>query len=172
MQFIDYYQILDVDKSASMADIKKAYRKLARKYHPDKNPNDAEAEKKFKQVNEAYTVLSDAEKRKKYDQYGKDWEHADQFEQYRQRQAHQRTVGNFRGGDTFTYSGEFDDAAFSDFFEHLFGQRGFSGFSNQRRRSRAADLRAELSLPFEAIFKDQQQVIEVGGRKIRITIPA
>ena len=81
MAYIDYYKILGVSKTASEQDIKKAYRKLARKYHPDLNPNDKEAEKKFKAVNEANEVLSNPENRKKYDQYGKDWEHAEAFEQ-------------------------------------------------------------------------------------------
>ena len=76
---MDYYKILGIDKSATPAEIKSAYRKLARKYHPDVNPNDADAKKKFQEINEANEVLSDPEKRKKYDQYGKDWEHAEQL---------------------------------------------------------------------------------------------
>ena len=80
MEFKDYYQILGVSKNATDDEIKKAYRKLARKLHPDLNPNDKEAHKKFQEVNEANEVLSDPEKRKKYDQYGKDWQHAEQFE--------------------------------------------------------------------------------------------
>src|SRR3954463_15403615 len=84
MAFIDYYKILGVDKNASEDDIKKAYRKLARKYHPDLNPNDKEANKKFQQINEANEVLNDPEKRKKYDQYGKDWQHAEEFEKAKQ----------------------------------------------------------------------------------------
>ena len=80
MDFIDYYKTLWLEKSASPEDIKKAYRKLARQLHPDLNPNDKDANKKFQQINEANEVLSDPEKRKKYDQYGKDWLHADQFE--------------------------------------------------------------------------------------------
>ena len=86
MDFIDYYKILGIKKDASTEEIKTAYRKLARKHHPDLNPNDKEAHKKFQQLNEANEVLSDPEKRKKYDQYGKDWQHAEQFEQARRQQ--------------------------------------------------------------------------------------
>ena len=89
MDFVDYYKTLGVPKNASSDDIKKAYRKLARKLHPDVNPNDKEAHKKFQQINEANEVLSDAEKRKKYDQYGENWKHADQYEQARQQQGQQ-----------------------------------------------------------------------------------
>ena len=84
MDFVDYYKTLGVPKNASADDIKKAYRKLARKHHPDVNPNDKEANKKFQQINEANEVLSDPEKRKKYDQHGENWKHADQYEQARQ----------------------------------------------------------------------------------------
>src|SRR3954467_10244074 len=93
MAFIDYYEILGVNKNATEEEIKKAYRKLARKYHPDLNPNDKEANKRFQQVNEANEVLSDPEKRKKYDQYGKDWKHAEQFEQARQSQQRTSSAG-------------------------------------------------------------------------------
>jgi DnaJ-class molecular chaperone len=84
MPFVDYYQILGVDKTADEKAIKNAYRKLARKYHPDLNPNDKAAEKKFQELNEANEVLSDPEKRKKYDQYGKDWQYSEEFEKSRQ----------------------------------------------------------------------------------------
>src|SRR5437870_11239347 len=84
MEFIDYYKILGVDKNATAEQIKSAYRKLARKHHPDLNPNDKEAHKRFQQINEANEVLSDPEKRKKYDVHGKDWAHAEQFEKARQ----------------------------------------------------------------------------------------
>ena len=86
MDFVDYYKTLGVAKNASADDIKKAYRKLARKLHPDLNPNDKDAHKKFQQINEANEVLSDPEKRKKYDQYGENWKHADQYEKAKQQQ--------------------------------------------------------------------------------------
>src|ERR1700754_2683374 len=118
MEFIDYYQILGVKKSATDEEIKKAYRKLARKLHPDLNPNDKEANKKFQQLNEANEVLSDPEKRKKYDQYGKDWQHSEQFENARQ----SGRGPTFDGGQSF--SGDFDEGGFSDFFSSLFGGSG------------------------------------------------
>lgn len=80
MEFIDYYKVLEISKTAGKADIKKSYRKLARKYHPDLNPNDKQAEKKFKEINEANEVLGNDENRKKYDKYGKDWKQAEEFE--------------------------------------------------------------------------------------------
>src|SRR5690349_3366600 len=111
MEFIDYYKILGIEKNASEEDIKKAYRKLARKHHPDLNPNDKEAHKKFQQINEANEVLGDPEKRKKYDQYGKDWKHAEQFEQARQSRGQ-------TGGDPWGqgFGGDFQEGDFSDFF--------------------------------------------------------
>src|SRR5215470_6342063 len=116
MDFVDYYQTLGVDKNAGEEDIKKAYRKFARKYHPDLNPNDKEANKKFQQINEANEVLSDPEKRKKYDQYGKDWKHAEAFEQARQ-SAGSRGFGE--GGFSHSFEGDFGEegSGFSDFFE-------------------------------------------------------
>ena len=97
--FIDYYKILGIDKTAAPKDIKSAYRKLARKYHPDLNPNDKDANKNFQQINEANEVLSDPDKRKKYDQYGKDWQHADEFEKQKQyqEQSGSRGQGYSRG---------------------------------------------------------------------------
>src|SRR6476620_2589865 len=109
MEFIDYYKILEIDKSASDADIKKAYRKLARKYHPDLNPNDANAKKKFQQINEANEVLRDPEKRKKYDKYGKDWQHGEAYEQARQQQqqSYGGAGGQYQGGGFEFEGGDF-----------------------------------------------------------------
>src|ERR1700684_557600 len=115
MAFIDYYQILGIDKKASDKEVKNAYRKLARKYHPDLNPNDAEANKKFQQLNEANEVLSDPEKRKKYDQYGENWQHGEEYER-QQRQT--RPQGAYTDSHASSFDG-FEDDSFSDFFQSM-----------------------------------------------------
>jgi curved DNA-binding protein len=166
MEFVDYYKILGVSKNASAEDIKKAYRKLARKLHPDLNPNDKEANKKFQQINEANEVLSDLEKRKKYDQYGKDWQHADQFEKARQ----SRQDPGSRGGDPF--SGSYDEEGFSDFFESLFGGSGAGRTRGQQSKFRGQDYQAEARLMLTDAYQTHQQTLTVNGKKIRITIPA
>lgn len=164
MEFIDYYKILDIDKNASAADIKKAYRKLARKFHPDLNPNDKEAHKKFQQINEANEVLSDPDKRKKYDQYGKDWQHAEQFEQQRQQRQEQQqtTQERYTGGN---FSGEED---FSSFFESMFGDEP----RQRTAKFRGEDFNAELHLELNDVLNTHQQTLSVNGKNIRITIPA
>jgi curved DNA-binding protein len=166
MEFIDYYKVLGIDKNATQEEIKKAYRSLARKHHPDLNPNDKEAHKKFQQINEANEVLSDPEKRKKYDQYGKDWQHSEQFEQARQSQ--QRSHGF--GRETFT--GDFDESGFSDFFTSLFGNMGGNSFRQRQTKFRGEDYEAELQLNLTDLYKTHQQVLTVNGKNIRITIPA
>ncbi len=131
MEFKDYYKILGVDKTATKDDISKAFRKLAVKYHPDKNPNNKAAEEKFKEITEANEVLSDPEKRKKYDTLGANWNQyqtsgggfEDFFSQYR---------GGRQGGTSYEFSGDFGDifggsSGFSDFFDNIFGQRGGRG---------------------------------------------
>jgi curved DNA-binding protein len=163
MEFIDYYKILGVDKSASEEDIKKAYRKLARKLHPDLNPDNKEAHHKFQQVNEANEVLSDPEKRKKYDQYGKDWQHADQFEQQRKSQ---RPQSSYAGGEHF--AGD-DDSDFSSFFESMFGG---GGSRSRQTKFRGQDYRAELRLNLVDAMETHPQTLTVNGKNIRITIPA
>lgn len=168
MEFIDYYKVLGLDKTASQADIKKAYRKLARKYHPDLNPNDKAAQAKFQQINEAHEVLSDPEKRKKYDQYGKDWQHAEQFEQARQQQA----TGGFGGFGGQAYSGSFEQDTFSDFFEQMFGGGGGTRDAGRGPRFRGQDYNAELQLNLSEVYTSQKQTLTVNGKKIRITIPA
>lgn len=172
MEFIDYYNILGIAKKASQDDIKKAYRKLARKYHPDLHPNDKDAQKKFQEINEANEVLSDPEKRKKYDQYGKDWKHADEFEKARQQQGQQY----YSGGGGQQYSGNFDEAGFSDFFESLFGAGGggFRSYGGGRRTTqfKGEDYHATLQLNLTDVLTSQKQTIDLGSKKIRLTIPA
>jgi curved DNA-binding protein len=158
MEFIDYYNVLGLQKNASADDIKKAYRKLAKQYHPDANPDDATAKKKFQQINEANEVLSDPENRKKYDKYGKDWQHSDAFEQQaRQRQQYSQQFG-----------GQESDSGFSDFFSSMFGGGGRRSTGKQKGQ----DLNANFQLNLSDTFKTHQQTITVNGKNIRITIPA
>lgn len=170
MDFVDYYKTLGVSKTATQDEIKKAYRKLARKLHPDLNPNDKDAHKKFQQINEANEVLSDAEKRKQYDQYGKDWKHADQFEKAKQQQGRQGFGGSPFGGGSgdYTYSSG-DDSEFSDFFESLFG-----GSKSRRSQSkyRGQDFNAELQITLSDAAKTHKQTLTINGKNVRITIPA
>lgn len=169
MAFIDYYKILELDKKASQEDIKKAYRKLARKYHPDLNPTDKEANRRFQQINEANEVLSDPEKRKKYDQYGENWQHAEQFEQARQqRQREPQSRWQEEG-----FSGaDFDEGGFSDFFESLFGKQSGRGRPGGNARFRGQDYQAELHLELKDAYYTHKQTLTVNGKQIRITIPA
>ncbi len=163
--FIDYYKVLGIEKTASAKEIKSAYRKLARKYHPDLNPNDKDAKQKFQQINEANEVLSDPEKRKKYDQYGKDWEHADEFEKARQYQG--QSAGSRQAG----FSGEHFGGDFSEFFESMFGG-GTRGSYGRQVKYRGEDFNAELQLGLVEASTTHKQTLTVNGRKIRITIPA
>jgi curved DNA-binding protein len=152
MDFIDYYNVLGLLRNASNDDIKKAYRKLAKQYHPDANPNDEGAKKKFQQINEANEVLSDATNRAKYDKYGKDWQHSDAFEQQsRQRQQ---------------YGGYENDAGFSDFFSSMFGGNRKTG------KQKGQDLNATLQVNLTAAFSTHQQTVTINNKNIRITIPA
>ena len=172
MAFIDYYSILGVQKTATADDIKKAYRKLARKYHPDINKDNEDAKRKFQQINEANEVLSDADKRKKYDEYGENWKHADEYEKARQQQAQNGGFsGDFSGfgGGSYSFSG--DEGGFSDFFESLFGSRGRSA-SGRSRAFRGQDYTAELHLSLRDAYETHKQTLNVNGKAIRITVPA
>ncbi|MHA7944527.1 DnaJ C-terminal domain-containing protein [Formosa sp. 3Alg 14/1] len=169
MNFIDYYKILGIDKNATQADIKKAYRKLARKYHPDLNPNDKEAEKQFKNINEANEVLSNTENRKKYDAHGEDWKHADDIERAQKAQYSNRQ----QGYQSYSGQGQSDDD-FSDFFESMFGGQRTSGSRQSRSRAqfKGQDFNAELQLNLTDVYTNQSQILTVNGKKIRLTIPA
>lgn len=168
MDYIDYYKILELDKKASQSDIKKAYRKLARKYHPDVNPNDKEAERKFKEINEANEVLSNPENRKKYDSYGKDWMHADEIEKARQQQR-----GRQRTYQTHSYE-DLGGSGFSDFFESMFGggRSTGQGFGGGQVQFKGQDYNAQLRMDLREAYTTHKKTLTLNGKKIRLTIPA
>lgn len=167
MEYKDYYKILGVEKKATAEDIKKAYRKLAVKLHPDKNPGDSKAEEKFKEVNEAYDVVGDAEKRKKYDDLGENWQ------QYQQRGGGNDYYNAQRGGRQGEYYTE-DEGHFSDFFESIFG-RSSSGFGNggQRRgkmQSKGRDFEAETTITLEEAFSGTTRQVNLTEQKLNLKI--
>tara|TARA_R110002051_G_scaffold65839_3_gene119504 strand:+ start:18304 stop:19311 length:1008 start_codon:yes stop_codon:yes gene_type:complete len=162
MAFIDYYKILDVSKTATEKEIKTAYRKLARKYHPDLNPDNKNAELKFKEINEANEVLSDAENRKKYDKYGENWKHGEAYEKAQQRQQTQ-------------YQSEHQENSnqeYSDFFESMFGGQRTTYRQNRNPIFKGQDYHSELHLNLKDVYTSQQQILTVNDKKIRLTIPA
>lgn len=179
MDYKDYYKVLGVEKTATQDQIKKAYRKLARQYHPDVNPNDPEAERKFKEVNEANEVLSDDEKRRKYDQLGADWQRYQQgggrggfggqggfdWSQY----AGQGGAGGFGG---FGGGGGFGDADFSDFFSSIFGGMGGAGGAGGRgsRPGAGQDYQADMELTLEEAYHGGPRTVNVNGKSLRLTI--
>ena len=165
MPFIDYYQTLGINKTASEDEIKKAYRKLARKLHPDLNPNDMDAHTKFQRINEANEVLSDSAKRKKYDQYGEHWEHGEEYEQARRTQSRP----GYQGGQTF--SGDFDESNFSDFFASMFGGEA-GGSSRAQTKFRGQDYNTELAITLQEAFTTHARTLKIQDKNVRITIPA
>ena len=170
MAFIDYYKVLGVDKNATQEEIRKAYRKLAKRYHPDINKDDSNAKERFQEINEANEVLGDPEKRKKYDEYGEHWRHADEYEaQRRQYSGNADGMYNFGGFGGFgDFSGNEENVSgFSDFFEQLFG----SGF-RQRQSKRGKDLQATLSITLREAATEHKQTFTINNEKIRINIPA
>jgi len=170
-EFIDYYKVLGLTKDATTDDIKKAYRKLARKHHPDLNPNNPEAQRTFQQINEANEVLSDPENRKKYDQYGENWKHAEQFEQARQQQGGRHGAGGSQTGGFEGFGGFGGEGGdYSEFFEQMFGGRG--GQRESQARYRGGDYNAELQMTLEDAYLTRQEVLTIDGKKVRITIPA
>jgi curved DNA-binding protein len=159
----DYYNILGVKRNASESEIKQAYRRLARKYHPDVNPGDKSAEEKFKQMNEAYEVLSDKEKRKKYDKYGDQWQYADQFEQAERQRASGR---DFSRGGTRVYFGEGDFGnLFDDLFSDLYSRR-----QAKPRRGQSIEYPVEVTLE-EAYSGTTRTLSFQDGKRLEVKVP-
>jgi len=182
MEYKDYYQILGVGKNATEKEIKQAYRRLARKYHPDVNPNDKAAQEKFKEINEANDVLSDPEKRRKYDTLGANWQ---QYEQYQRAGgqgpfqwggpgAQYRTVTPEEFESIFGGMGGGDLGGFSDFFRTFFGG-GFGGGTGTRaqaRPRRGQDLEQEIEISLEEAYHGGTRLVDKDGRRLEIKIPA
>ena len=163
MEYKDYYKLLGVSKTATQDEIKKAFRKLAIKYHPDKNPGDKKAEEKFKEANEANEVLGDAVKRKKYDELGANWKQYEQ--QGNQYSGHRQSRGQ-RAQDFSDGNG----GEFSDFFESFFGG-SFSGFEQRQQRSRkGVDLSASMELTLEDVFNGTTRQVTIDGEKVNLKI--
>lgn len=165
MAFIDYYKILGVDKTIPQKDIKKAYLKRAKQFHPDLHPNDPKAKAKFQALNEAYDVLSDPEKRKKYDQYGEQWQQADAF----------RDGGGFAGGspfEGFDFSNFQGGGGFSSFFENLFGgggrrAQGFGGFGQQPKQDTQATVNIDL---YTALLGGEVMIQTGDGSRLKLKV--
>ncbi len=175
MDYKDYYKILGVERKASADDIRKAYRKLAMQHHPDKNPGDKKAEDKFKEINEAYQVLSDDQKRARYDQLGSaysnfrtkggrpgDFQWDDWFQQQQQQGGSQRGYGNAEN--------PFGDAGgFSDFFRSIFGDAVRNSARNQAAQQ---GYQQEVDISFQEAFEGTSRQLQTNGRKLQVRIPA
>lgn len=162
----DYYAILGVARDASEADIKKAYRKLAVKYHPDKNPNNKEAENKFKEINEAYEVLSDTDKRKKYDQFGENWNKVNEQGPPPGGGGQYQYYSNEPGGGGFHFEGDPNDI-----FESFFGGSGFGGRGRRgNAKFKGGDYQSETTITLEEAFHGTTRLLQLNEQKLRIKL--
>ena len=156
----NYYDILGIKKDSSEKEVKQAYRRLARKYHPDVNPGDKSSEDKFKEINEAYEVLSDKENRKKYDRYGDRWQYADQFEQAGQQQRQYRDFAPGGGSSSFSFSGG-DMGDLGSIFEGLFGGGRTGTFRRKAPQRRGQDLESPVEVTLEEAYQGTSRTINL-----------
>ncbi len=168
MEYKDYYKILGIDKKASQDEIKKAFRVLAVKYHPDKNPENKVAEEKFKTINEANEVLSNPEKRKKYDELGENWQQHEQANN--QKNGNANNQGYYQGNTNGGFGGG-QQEDFSDFFEQFFNGKG------QNRRSsnsdfKGGDYETEMEITLEEAYQGTSRIIQLENEKLRVTTKA
>ena len=175
MAFVDYYKILGVDKTIPQKDVKKAYLKRAKQFHPDLHPDDPKAQAKFQALQEAYNVISDPEKRQKYDQYGEQWKQAEQFQGF--------GGGGTGGGNPF---GGFDfsgfssgGGGFSDFFETLFGRKGqqgggfggFQGFGGSSARTSTGEMSANVTIDLYTALLGGEVILSLSnGQKVKMKV--
>ena len=177
MEYKDYYKTLGVNKTATQKDIKSAYRKLAQKYHPDKNPGDRKAEDRFKQINEAYEVLGDSQKRVKYDRLGASyaqWERAGRpgagfdFSQW-------MSDRGARRADYSDLNDVFGEGGFSDFFTSVFGGAGSAGGSRGPARTmnwaRGQDMEQPIEISLEEAYHGTRRTLQKGKRRMEVNIP-
>jgi curved DNA-binding protein len=170
MEYKDYYKILGVEKTASSDDIRKAFRRLAIKYHPDKNQNDKVAEEKFKEINEANEVLSNPDKRKRYDEFGQNWEYFEKSGGQQQQKS--------RGGQQYSFTADdfADDSQFKDIFEKFFGGSfgGGGGFGGQRfstqHTARGTNFEAELQILLADSFHGVKRILSLENQQIAVTL--
>ena len=169
MEYKDYYKILGVAKTATAAEIKKAYRKLAVKYHPDKNQDNKQAEEKFKEMSEANEVLSDTEKRQKYDALGENWQATPNAGSYGYDRQPGSGAGNARGFESFG-TGNGGESSFSDFFETLFGRRPNEPAGGNRMQRKGQDYRADTTISLQEAYEGTGRMVEVNGQKLRMKL--
>jgi curved DNA-binding protein len=172
MEYHDYYKILGVPRDASAADIKNAYRKLAMQFHPDRNPGDKKAEERFKEINEAYQVLSDPKKRERYDQVG---------ESYSQWQQNGAPGGGFDwsrwttqqpGGQAVDLNDLFGEGGFSDFFSAIFGGTGMGQTLRGRGARRAPSYQQQVTISLKEAYSGTTRILQIGKRRVEVKIPA
>ena len=170
MAFIDYYKILGVPRDIPQSDVKKAYLKRAKQFHPDLHPDDPKAKAKFQALNEAYDVIGDAEKRRKYDQYGEQWREAEQWQQA----GGNSTYGHRGEGspfDGFDFSGFQGGGGFSSFFEHLFGGHGPGAGGFGRQSAEPAETHAQMDIDLYTALLGGEVIVGLnGGKKIRLKV--